>query len=202
MCKDVTMLIGGILTGICKFQHIPEVPRFSHMNHLDMLLINRSARCMLAVEYKLKNIKSLKYQCNGNAIKTIGIINKAIPLPEKVDNGVIYGFTGTDRELELIGGCLRYRWSWTKLRGNCRAYVYWFGYMNSLSSINGGFQYGKRTTFFQLYKIAIKNLQIKYKWTLDFDIVYEILGSYSPLVAKKYFNQVKPGISDKELKVY
>jgi len=190
MCKDITTLIGGLLIGLCEFQYIPEVPRFSHNNHFDMLLIDRTNRQVLAIEYKLSDINSLINQCWRGSINKMGIINRQLKPNKHLEKVKIFSFIGFDNEIEIINEHLLSHWSWTKVFGNPLANVYWYGYIDKISSLDGGFKNGDRISFFQLYKTAIKNLQIMSDWKLNFDIIYEILGSYSISIALKYFKEV------------
>lgn len=199
MCKDITELISGILIPI-KHRFFAEVPRSSHNNHSDMLFMCDNGT-MFIIEYKLSGIDKLKTQINqnNNPAYTIGIINQDIKKykdKNTVDYGRIFQYTGEEWEIDKLSNFLLGMWR-TSYRqfGKDRFYdnhlmVYWWGYRYSDCNIDGGIKSGKRMSFYELYKQAIKNILITYDWKLDFEIVYSILGFYSYYVAKKYFDIV------------
>ena len=196
MCKAVTMMISVLLIPNYH-KHIPEVPRSSHNNHSDMLFLLRNGR-MFIVEYKLNNpMELLRQVMNQN--NAIGIVNGRLSTKflNEYKHKPIFSYTGQDWEIERIAKhIINYE---GKINGqdyrktNSRYSVeptYYWGYKYSESSLYGGFKTGKRTSFYELYKQAILNLQEHYMWKLDFYLIHSILGFYEISTARKHFNDV------------
>lgn len=196
MCKDLTMLISGIISPT-KHKYIPEVPRCSGNDHSDMLFIKNNGE-MFIVEYKLNNPKKLWQQVERQKC-AFGIINRDIKkFREQYKYTRIFQYTGQDWELEEIAKFIMgdklasiptYPYG-THYRESDSLSVYWWGYYNTESSLEGGHQNIKRLSFFELYLQAIENLQKYYNWQLDSYLVYRTLGFYSYATTKKYFNIV------------
>lgn len=181
------MLISGILLPT-KHKHIPEVPRSSGNNHSDMLFILDNGT-MFTVEYKLNSLKSLINQITHNHY-SIGILNSKVDKTQYfIESYRVFGYTGEDKQLEAISsfiknenriyGCTHYKSSLYS--------VYWWGYKNENSSLEGGLKNTKRISFFELYKKAIQNLQAEYSYRLDFYLVYKVLGFYEVATAKAHY---------------
>lgn len=186
MCKEVTVQISGILIPT-RHRHIPEVPRQSGNDHLDMLFIKENGS-IFGVEYKLADINGLIRQVQGYS-HVIGIINR--PLKTEKPLYDIFQFTGKDWEIEKIAEYLIGRHPFgIKHYETDLLSVYWWGYLNEVSSLEGGLKNCQRKSFFQVYKQAIKNLQDHYQWKLDLYAVYRILGFYQLSTTRKYFKEV------------
>ncbi len=191
-CKDVTELILGALIGIRKnVKCLAEVPRYSHNDHVDILLLDYHKKEGILIEYKLKDWKGLHNQVRSNknlGIRSIGIINGV-----RNQEACIHNYTGLDYEIEKICddicGVKSY---WTDIYHNDKMNLYYWGYMNSESDLNGGLANCKRISQYQLYEMAVKNLLLRYGSDLDFYLVYRALGCYSyPTARKHYRNAVR-----------
>ncbi len=190
------MIIGGLGNRGGKYKTIPEVPRSAFNNHSDMLIINTAKKEMIVIEYKLSGWRKLAHQIEfGNPeIHSIGILNGSVPDPNLKENFKyrlwnIFSYTGQDNELERIMRRIE-NIRWTTIYGSALANIYYWGFLNTPSSLAGGIQTGKRISLFELYKDAILNLQKQYSWGLDFYLIYRILGYYSINQAKRYFKEV------------
>lgn len=150
---------------------------------------------MFIVEYKLNGLESLQKQIYRNDY-TIGIINQNIKKGSQT-GGRIFQYTGmnNDYELETIHNFLIGRYgdfgsNYQKNYSNGNEAVYYWGYRNTESSLQGGIKFGKRLSYYELYKQAIVNLQKHYNWKLDFYLVYSVLGHYARSTAKKHYDNV------------
>ena len=166
-----------------------EVPRYSGMNHFDILLVNRSQKSVMALEFKLTDYRGLRHQILRNKfIRSVGIIN-CLFKKDKHKDYHIYHYTGLDEELDmLIQRLCKYQWS--SIYDNAKASVYYWAYLTEPSNFNAGFNHDDRNSFYQVYKLAIRNLQEFYNWKLDTFLVAKALGCYSLTTVKKYYNQV------------
>jgi hypothetical protein len=182
VCK---VLKGHFISDDRDVQIVSEVPRYAYMNHYDILLIDRTNKLLLGLEFKLKYTSLLKKQINGSPIKCLGIINYK---SENKGNN-IFEFTGKDEELEIICYILNNRNKWNSINVDYSG-VYWWGYLKESDNFNGGIVRGKRLSLYMVYRKAIKNL-IDCYGKMDFYIVYNILrGFYSESVAYKHYNYV------------
>jgi len=194
MCRDVTELISGILIPR-RHRHIPEVPRCSGNNHADMLFLFNTGN-MFVVEYKLNNPAELLKQVMLNNF-TIGIVNQKVK-KEFYDNREtwyrhqIFSYTGEDWELEKINDRINWKYEFgsnhNKNIGGIETIYYW-GYRNTNSSLNGGIRSGKRLSLYELYRQAIINLQEEYNWQLNFYLIYKVLGFYAANTAKTHYKE-------------
>ena len=183
-CKHITPLISTAINKKHKF--IPEVPRFSNNNHADMLFM-LSNGTMFIVEYKLNNSKKLLEQVNKTTFG-LGIVNQKQE-QKSFYNRKVFGYTGSNDELEILKQAVRYKCCSKPLITELQR-VYFWGYRNTKSSLEGGIQHGKRLSFYQLYRQAIFNLQEEYKWVLDFKLVFILLGIYARSQAQKHYKYV------------
>ena len=191
MCRYITPRISGLLIPR-KHKFVPEVPRFSHNNHADMLFIMDDGS-MFVVEYKLSGWHELYLQTRKSSIPTIGIINaNARKNNDMFRSRITPWIYGSDSEIERLHGmiceCFGNQHP-NHLTGSGNEAVYYWGYLKAKSSLDGGIKTGKRLSYFELYKRAICNLQEFYSWKLDFYLVYRVLGVYSVSVAKKHYKE-------------
>ena len=197
MCKDLTELISGMLHPL-KHKFIPEVPGITGYNYFDMMFF-REDKTIFVIEYKLNNPKSLLRQIQNYPF-AIGIVNQKVDYTKKIfehQKYFLFQYTGLDSEKEIIANRIKGIWETSSKKRpfgssylNYGLSVYWWGYLNDRSSLDGGFKIGKRLSFYELYKKAIFNLQEAYNWNLDFYLVYSVLRRYSIVTAKKYFTEV------------
>lgn len=198
MCKAVTIILSGLLLPI-RHKHIPEVPRSSQNNHADMLFLLNNGK-MFIVEYKLRNPMDLLRQVNNHYRGTmaIGIVNQNLSkdFKNKYEYKPIFSYTGQDWEIEKISKyifddkgkvCIGTDYRKTQYRYDTAPIYYW-GYKKMDSSFIGGLKTCKRLSFYQLYIMAVQNLQSHYNWELDFYLVHNILGFYEISTAKKHFD--------------
>jgi len=171
-----------------------EVPRFSHNDHMDLLLICPKKKEMLSIEFKLNNVKLLLKQIEkGRALShvdTIGITPTKSIKDSKYVRFDLYRIRTDfpDKELEYaiikIG-----RMRWTSIYRSKKAMMYWYSYKNMDNSFSTvGAKGGKRESFFEVYKRAIKNLHNELGDKMSFQIAHGLFGSYSESVAKKHYN--------------
>lgn len=187
MCRELTEMISGILIPT-RHKFIPEVPRGYGNDHLDMLFIKDNGG-VFGVEYKLGNAKKLNRQVSRND-HVIGILNQPFD-HENFRYSRLFQFTGQDWEIEKIAQFINGRRKFDRHHSSSDLLsVYWWGFQNTESSLEGGLANCKRISFFEVYKNAIKNLQEKYDWKLDEYVIYRILGTYAISSVKKYFKQV------------
>ena len=165
-------------------QIIAEVPRFSHNNHMDMLLIDRKNKRLLGIEFKLNSYESLKKQVKFNPLNTFGILNGKI----KESSQIIFPYTGKDVEIETLLRCIGYMYLWSSIYDKINNQVYWWGYLDYVSEINPGIQTGQRESFFEVYQRAVKNFYKKYGG--DFYLANSVLrGCYCESTAKKHYKE-------------
>lgn len=180
MCKEVTALIvGGLIdTDIHHFQTVPEAPKDYFSNHhVDMVIIDRINRKFMMIEYKLNNTNALANQlANRAGSRVMGIIN-SIPRSKFPD---IFPYDGSDRMLGIILNATR-QWInfptsyWNSIYSGF-GMIYWWGYVNQPSSLEGGTGINdERPTFHHLFKRAVTNLQNSYGWKLKETEVLAIL---------------------------
>ena len=196
MCRDVTELISGILIPR-RHKYIPEVPRGPQNNHADMLFLFDTGN-MFVIEYKLNNPKDLLRQVMVNSF-TIGIVNQKVK-EDFYKNGcwqhnLIHSYIGEDWELDRISKRINGKYKFgSNHKSRTQVFgleaIYYWGYLNTNSSLDGGIKTGKRLSLYELYRQAIINLQEEYNWKLDSYLVHKVLGYYETSTAKHHYKEV------------
>lgn len=216
-------IIGGIqpyLTGK-NWRYFGEVPRHSHNDHADLLIINKRTGTLFVIEFKLIGELNLLSQVHRyKKIPSIGILKKDFsPSMKKI---MSLPCSGTRRRLTHFG----YRNEWysyigmkdklmsiddpgykdkvsklaLKIRYNrrtydqcsCKGFLYWYGYYFSDSDYaNVGTNGGERFTLYQLYRRAVKNLFTIEGHPISYDLVSEIFGHYSESTGKSHYRAAR-----------
>jgi len=203
MCEDVTKLILTLLIG--NRDHVgayAEMPRSSHNNHTDMVLVDYQSKEVIGIEYKLSGLRALYDQVKFDkwdrnyGITKIGILNseerKSSVDTEIHSEAYVYRYTGKDSQIEAFTDvfCNPRGYSrWTSIFRSEMANLYYWGNMGKESNFSGGFKSGNRISLYELYMEAIRNIRKEYPCA-DFYIIYRILGIYSISQAKKYYHMV------------
>ena len=186
-CADTTKMILGLLIGENRnVIACPEVPWGYYSNEqVDMLLLDVKNQEWLPIEYKLSDLRGLKYQVqrrNGG----MGIINS-----KTTDSQYnIFGYTGEHAQIEKIAQFLCYnkRFWWRSIYTGYGMMYYW-AYKERESSFDGGIAGGGREGFASVYKQALRNLLANYP-LLDFHVAHAVFRAYSVATGKKYYRDV------------
>lgn len=180
------IILGGLVGSGRKISYHCEVPRFSHNNHSDIILIMNKK--VLVIEFKLSDYKGLLNQLSPqNKIRTIGILNRRIKKDKPLQYS-LFEYTGQDSEIDrIIQSILKIEW--TDIYNSELASIYYWGYLNEENDFNGGLRNCNRLSFFQLYKRAIENL-MEFYGTPDFYLIYRVLGFYSKATAMKHYKEL------------
>ncbi len=193
-CEDTTKMILGLLVGESrKIICVPEVPYgFFSNEQIDMLLLDVKNQQYLCIEYKLNGLEQLQCQVRRNNVSNIpciGIVNTNTKIQNKYSE--IFGYTGTDMQIEAIAKTIiykKYQWRWRTIFSGLGMMYYW-AYKDDENNFRGGVVGGNRIGFAAIYKQAIRNLHKEYGH-LDFLITHSVLGSgYGIATSRKHYNQ-------------
>jgi hypothetical protein len=176
-------------------QVIAEVPWGHFLNEqFDILLINRKIKAMLCLEFKLNNPKKLESQImNNRAYTEIRTYGLCFSLGRKRYN-YVYHFCGNEKKEETFSTLLdiiENNNNWTYINQSRMSRVYWYGYKGfpKIDIESAGTPgNGDKMIFWQLYKLAIKQLYKETNGGVDYVMAWLLFGRYDLEQTKRYFD--------------
>ncbi len=187
----IPLILGGIIP--TEYKAIAEVPRSSHSDHADLLVIKPKYKIMRFVEFKLSDKKKLNAQIKrterNTGIKTIGIINR-----EHENNKTLYGDqiiglnTFSDQEVDWLCTIFSSNYYWTSIYDSAYAMMYWYASLSMDTEFNNaGAKNADCETLYIYFRRAVKNLNYMLKGNIHIDIVMGMFrGIYALSSAQKH----------------
>lgn len=180
--------------------YIPEVPRDSHNDHTDLLVIFPDSRQMLNIEFKMGYIREHLAQIlrdeRVTGIRSLGINSQKWQV-EKYGTLPIFNLEN-EISVELLNTFIFSYFGeikGTHFQHTPISRLYWWGYVGEWAENNffpcqlegTGKRNTERLSLYQLFEAACMNIFRHNRGVLDFDLLYPVLGVYAESTARKHY---------------
>ena len=183
----IPLILGGMIP--TKYKALAEVPRSSHNNHADLLVIQPGRKVMRFVEFKLRGGKDLQRQVNrtrhATGIHTMGILNqvqdRVYSTREQRDGPIVGLRTFSDAETDRLIQTVNNPYRWTSIYDSGFAMMLWYASLSMDSNYAGaGARDVKRESLYVWFRRAVRNLNYTLEGHATLDVVAMMFkGVYS-----------------------